>query len=221
MAAELIPGTALPLHVGPGGRQPEGRGVTEINPDRQPPGMIDPNAPGPSLSHAELAFVRAAIGAYDRRPRKLKTIYDSSAAQTDGTTGNLVLPLYTSPQGCEAHVTNVYVDAPLSATVNPSAPAANAAIWAFLAIVQGSGTTGTTNANADTLRRAAVASVPNSAAGPTIPCSFTFTDAPAPTMFGGDSLYFVLHGGSQAAVTSLMVQATYKIELFGFEDGQL
>lgn len=218
---DLIPGTTLPIHVGPGGRQSEGRGAVGLTPERQPPSMIDPNAPQPSLGAAELAFVRAAIAAYDRKPRKLKTIYDSASGQTDSTTGNLVLPLFVNPAGCEGHVTNVFADAPLSATVTPSAPLANASIWAFLAIVQGSGTTGTTAANADTLRRAGVASVPNTAGGVTLPGGFTFTDAPAPTMFGGDALFFVMHGGSIAGALSLLVQVTYKIELFGFEDGQL
>lgn len=217
--AELIPGTALPIQGTFGSPQPEGRGNVELNPMRQPPSMIDPNADRPSLSAAEMAFVRAAIASYDRRPRKLKTVYDSTAGRADASTGNLILPLYVVPAGCEGHVTQVTIDAPTSATITPSAPFSNASSWAWVAL--GGASSGPTAANVDTFRNGLVAFAPVSAAGPFIPGQWTFNDTSAPIGYGGDQVYFCLHGGSIAALQSLTVQVTYRVDLYGFEDGQL
>ena len=223
MAVELIPGTGLPLHVGPGGEQPEGRGTVQITDDRAPRPIVDRNAPvAGALSPQEMAFVQAAIAAFDRGHRKLKTIFDTAAGVTDATTGNIVIPLFVCPGGCEAHVTNVLVDTPqAAATIAPSVPFSNAATWAFLAIAGAS--TGRSPGDADSLRPGMVTFAPNPASGTNavLPFQWTFTDAPAPTLFGGDQLYYVLHGGSQATVKAITVQVTYKVELFGYENGQL
>lgn len=218
---ELVPGTSLPIQRSYGSPQPEGRGGVQLTEDRQPPSVIDPRAEQPSFSAAELAFVRAAISAYDRRPRKLKTVYDTTAKITDGTTGNLVVPLFTCPAGCEGHVTQCTVDIPNSASINPSAPFANASSWAFLASIPGGGTSGPLNSQADTFRPGMIAFAPAAAAGPIAPGQWTFNDTSSPILYGGDQLLYVLHGGSIAAILSQSVQVTYRIDLYGFEDGQL
>lgn len=218
---DLIPGTALPIQSGRGGSSGEGRGGVQLTPERQPPGLLDPNQDRPSLDPAELALVRAALAAYDRRPRKLKTVYDTTAKATDGTTGNLVVPLFTCPAGCEGHVTQVTVDVPGSASITPSAPYSNAASWAFLAAIPGGGTSGPLNSQADTFRNGMVTFAPVSAAGPFLPGQWTFNDTSAPILYGGDQLLFVIHGGSIAAILAQTVQVTYRVDLYGFEDGQL
>jgi hypothetical protein len=219
---ELIPGTAIPIQgqSRPGSPQPEGRGAIELEPERQPPSRIDPDAPQPALAPHELAIVRAALNAYDRRPRLLKTIFDTAAAVTAATTGNCIVPLFVVPAGCEAHLAMVIADLPQSATVNPSAPFANAASWAFLASLPAASTAPVITAP-DALRPGMVAFAPTSAGGPILPGQWTFNDTNAPVGFGGDQFFYVLHGGSQAALVSTSLQVQYRVNLFGFEDGQL
>jgi hypothetical protein len=217
---DLIPGTALPIQqtAHPGSPQPEGRGTVTLAPGRAAPEAM-PNFEQPSLSPDELALVKTAVASYDRTPRRLKTIYAAAGGQTDATTGNLILPLFLCPAGCEGHVSNVTVDAPGSATINPSAPFSNGASWEFLA--KSGSSTGMLASQADTLRRGLVAFAPTSTAGPIIPGQWTFNDTNAPVLFGNEQLYYVLHGGSVAAILALALQVTYRIDLFGFEDGRL
>lgn len=220
---DLIPGTSIPIQGSFGSPQPEGRGeITELAPGRQPVSMFDRIANRDDISPAELAYLAAAIRHFDHRPRKLKTIYDSASRVTDGTTGNVVIPLFIAPAGVECHITQILVDMPSSGTtVTPSAPFLNASSFAYLAI--GPDSSGDSAANADNYRQALAAFWPNPAlaTNPMIPAQSTFNDKNAPVMFGGEMASYVIHGGSQAGIVGKTVQVTYRIEIYGFEDGNI
>jgi len=209
---DLIPGTTLPYHGGPGGLQPEGRGEIVPNPDRQPRSLIEKLENRDDVSPVELAFAAAAIRAYDHKARKERDIYASTGGVTDATTGNIVLPLFEVPAGMFGHVAQVTVDAPGSATITPSAPYANASSWAYIAIASASSVP--SNPATTGLRNGLAAFAPSSAAGPIIPGQWTFNDTNAPVAWGGEQVFFVLVGGSVAAVKGLNLQVTYRINLY-------
>lgn len=209
---DLIPGTSIPIHTGPGGYQPEHRGAVQIIPEREPQSMIEPDPVDPD-AELQRQMVLAAIRAYDRAPKLDREYFQSNAGQTDSTTGNLVLELFECPQGKQGRVTNVTVDAPNSLTITPAAPFANASSWAFLATL--GPTSGLGNANPTALRAGLVAFAPSSAAGPIIPGQWTFNEDEAPILWGGQMLYFVLVGGSVAGLTNVLVECSYRINLYG------
>lgn len=210
---QLIPGTALPI-VTPGmAPQPEGRGDVVIATERQPPSLIDPNAPDPTLlAEGYRQMVDAAIRAYDRAPKRDREYFQGTAGQTDGTTGNLLLELFECPQGKQGRIVLVTVDAPNSATITPSAPLASASIWTFLAVLGTS--SGIANTGPAASRAGMVAFAPTSAAGPVIPGQWTFNEDEAPIIWGGQMLYFIMVGGSVAAATNLLVECSYRINLY-------
>lgn len=209
---ELVPGTTLPIHVGPGGEQVEGRGNVELRPERLAPGLVDKLQNVDGLEPHERMMLELALRNFDRREPYRRTIYAQVAGETDATTGNLVVPLFTVPAGFEGHIANVTADVPDSATINGSAPLANAAIFTFLSIAAAGSFT---NANADLarLRRGVVAFGPTSAGGPSLPFTWTFNDSGAPVAFGGEVVYYVLRGGNIAAALSQSVQVSYRINL--------
>lgn len=217
---ELIPGTALPMYAPETARQPEGRGGIQLTDARQPPSMIEnvpediENVPedGDEISRAHHQLVQAAIRSFDRAAPRAKTYYPQSSDQTDGTTGNLVLQLFEVPAGMEGRITNVIVDAPDSATINPSAPFANAACWAFIAV--GPPTSTDNDGLADSLRNGMVAFAPTSAAGPILPGQWTFNDPAAPVAYGGEMFYYCVHGGSIAAILNLKLRVRSRINLY-------
>lgn len=219
MAVELIPGTSIPIQSSFGSPQHEGRGSITPAPGREPVSIFERLSARDDISPAELAFLLAAVKQFDRRPRKLRTIYQVAQGQTDATTGNLALPLFQCPAGCEAHVTRVNIDAPGS-TLTPSAPFANALSFAYLS----SSTESTAIAAGQVdalLRPGLVAFAPTSAAGPFLPGEWTYNDTNAIVLQGGDYLWLAIHGGSQAGITNLQILCTYRINLFGYEEGQL
>jgi hypothetical protein len=221
---DLLPGTALPLSAGGGGHQTEGRGGIELTPQRAPVSLLERLGARDDISSAELAFVGAAIRGFDHRPRRLKTIFDGATGQTDASTGNLVVPLYQCPAGCEAHVALVVADPTNTAGTTPNAGFANTASWAFLAAAQES--TGLANANVLSLRPGLFAFAPSPAviaanAAVVLPFEWTFNDSNAPVLQSGDTLWYGLVGGSQATILNITVRLTYRINLYGFESGQL
>jgi hypothetical protein len=214
-SVELIPGTTLPFHTGPGGFQPEGRGEIIPNPEHRSPSLLEKIGSRDDLSATELAFAAAALRAYDHRSSKVRDVYASAGGVTDATTGNIVVPLFEVPAGMFGHVAQVTVDAVSSATITPAAPYANASSWAYIAIAPASSMPA--NPAATALRAGMAAFAPSSAAGPIIPGQWTFNDTNAPVAWGGEQVYFVLVGGSVAAVKSLNLQVTYRINLYSRE----
>lgn len=217
---ELLPGTSLPLagaseRIGTGAVNKPDTGEIQIIRDRAPVSLFEKLSQRDDLTPGELLFVDQAIRAMDVKRRSIKTIFQVQAGVTDGTTGNLVQLLFNCPFGCEGKVTNVTIDAPNSATINPSAPFSNAASFAYLAITSQAGVD--SNANADRYRGGLVAFAPTSAAGPFIPGQWTFNHNASPAMQGGDQLHLIIHGGSIAALLALTIQATFRIELEGLE----
>lgn len=213
---EMVPGTALPYGGGPDAtEQEEGRGVPLL---RAPRGesIFDRLGDPAGLSEMERHVIAAALRAYDLAPKRERPIFQTAAGESDATTGNLVLPLFTVPQGWYGAVSQVVADVPSSASVNPSAPLANAAIWAFIASVSpvGLGWTAGLNAQADNFRIGILDFLPVSAGGPTIPGKWTYGDDNGPIVWGGEQLIYVLHGGSIAAAKSLLVQVNYRVNLY-------
>ncbi len=205
---------ALPLTEPSSAPQPEGRGDVILTREHMAPSLFEKVAS--AVDPAEAAIVAAALRAWENRPRGQAHVFQQVSDVTDGTTGNLVLPLYTCPVGNEAHVTFVCADATGSATVIAPAPQANAASWAYLAIGQGIGGSndaGISNALAASLRRSLVAFLPTSAAGPMLPGTWTWNDANAPIVFGGETLCYVIVGGSQAGLQSVQVTVSYRVNV--------
>lgn len=216
--SEIVPG--LPVAEPGQAAQVEGRGTVELRPEHLAPSLVDRLEEVDGLTVGERAVILAAIRAYDHRPRQQRSIFAQAGGQTDGTTGNVVIPLFTTPAGMEGHVALVTVDCPGFATVNPSAPFANAASWAFLALAQaqgGSSASGSLAASVDTLRAGLIAFAPNAAAGPIIPGTWTFNDSNAPICLAGETLFYCLHGGSQANLTALRLQVSYRVNLYSRE----
>jgi hypothetical protein len=212
---ELIPGTSLPMYAPASTLQPEGRGDVKITPERQPHSLLERIDDPANLTETERIFVQAALRAFDRKPLKTRHVDIATGGVTDATTGNLVVPLYLCPQGSELHITNVTVDAPGSATINPSAPFANAASFMFLA--KAGANAATNSANATTLRPGMVAFAPTSAAGPIIPGQWTFNDSNARIAFGNEQVYFVLIGGSVAAILGVSLRVSFRFNLLSEE----
>jgi hypothetical protein len=215
----LIPGTALVVEEPQGAAQPEQRGTFDNLTQGHvgPPlfaGLHDTLAELPAdereRARAELAL-RALIGRGLHESSQFFTV----GGQTDATTGNFVIPLYDCPQYWESHVTNVLVDTPNSATITPAAPFANAASWAFLASIVGGGPRAA--ATAAQLRAGMIAFAPNAAGGPIVPGQWTFNDSNAPVLQGGDTLYFVLVGGSIAAILAQQIQVTVRLDRYSRE----
>jgi hypothetical protein len=217
MAVDLIPGTALPLHTGPGGYQTEGRGDVTITPQRHPPALVEGNPVPDEISENQRRLVDAAIRAFDRSPNFERVIADQTVAQSDATTGNLAMELWVCPQGWEADVGFVLADCPNLATVTPTAPFANAASWSYLAILPastGRGVTAAADITAGTLRNGLIdfAPKPPAAGGPMLPFMFgPYGNDSGPRLQGGDSLWYVQVGGSQANLVAKTIRAAYRI----------
>lgn len=209
---ELIPGTALPFIAPSMAPQPEGRGGVQLTDERQPPPMVEGSESGDLVPDSYRQIVDAALRAFDRSPKFERTVFDGTAGQTDATTGNLVLELFQIPMGTEGRIVNVTIDLPSSATITPAAPYANAASWCFLASLGSS--TGLGNANPALLRSGMVAFAPTSAAGPILPGQWTFNEDECPVIWGGMMLFFVLVGGSVAAITNQQLEASYRVNLY-------
>ncbi len=209
--ATLQPNTSLPA-TGPGAAlQPEGRGTVELERRFVPPATSEPVTLTPD-EQAERQVAETIIRAFDNRPARGRTFQSVSTDVTDGTTGNVVLQLFEVPGGMEGRLTQLLVDVPSIATITPAAPYSNAASWAFIAIAPPSTTDN--DASALTLRPGMVAFAPTSAAGPILPGQWTFTDDQAPVARGGEMFYFVLVGGSIAAILSATVRARYRVNLY-------
>lgn len=210
---QLLEGTALPEHEPGAGAGNEHRGEVALAAAHLAPSVLEKVEAQDGLTEHERAVVRAALQSYDGRRRRPFTKYDQAGGQTDATTGNVVIPLYTAPAGSECHITNVFVDAPKSATISGAAPLANAAIFATLAIGSAGGLDARA-ADADALRPGGVASLPTSAAGPVVPGQWTWNDSNAPVAWGGETVYYLLHGGSQAAALNLQLQVSFRINVY-------
>jgi hypothetical protein len=216
---ELIPGTTLPVMAPADAGQTEGRGAIAFNPERLPVSLLEGIDDPAGLDSAERLIAAAALRAFDQRHYRQEPLYQTAAGTTDGTTGNLYLELWEAPQGMWGEVGNVTVDIPsggAAGTITGSAPFANAASWAFLAV--GSPTSGIGNtisaADLQTYRRGLVASSPASAGGPILPGQWTFSDKDAPVIWGGQQLFYVLLGGSQAGLLAQDIVCRYKIERY-------
>jgi hypothetical protein len=185
---------------------PSDEGLVGQHPAQLPALQFD-YAAGIIVGHGEEANAQPA--AYEhphivRNPYTFRRIFQQTSGQTDPTTGNLVIRLFLCPLGHELEVGSVVVDLPGSATITPSAPFANAASFAFLAVAAG----GATAASVAQMRAGLVAFAPIVAAGPILPGHWTFDQGTEPIVHGGQELFYVLSGGSIAALLNQQVQAT-------------
>jgi len=210
--AHLVINTSLPATTPGETAQPEGRGTVELTHAKIPPSLFERLENADGIDPAERALIYTALSAYDRQPAAQRVFFFTVGDQTDATTGNVVIPLFDCPGDSEAMVTQVTVDTPESATINPSAPLANAAVYAFLSIMPSGSYT---NAQASTMRQGMVAFAPSSAAGPTIPGQWTFGKENAPVFTTGESLFFTLIGGSQASITNQRIRCTVRVNVVG------
>lgn len=210
--ANLIPLTALPETTPGQSLQPEGRGEATPNQQFAPATLFQRIVDGDGIDETERAIVGAALRAYDNAPMRARTFFPVTSDQTDGTTGNVVLQLFEVPAGMEGRLTSVTVDTPQSTTITPTAPFSSASAWAFIAKAPPSSTDN--DALALALRQGLVTFAPASAAGPILPGEWVFTDDQAPVARGGEMFYYVLIGGSVAALTNISVRATSRINLY-------
>jgi hypothetical protein len=214
---ELIPGTAIPISAPSQAPQPENRGTVLLTPERMPHRLAEGDGKPDEVTVAQLALLDAALRAYDRSPKFDRAYMAQASALADVTTGNLVLPLFDVPQGAEAHLVFVTVDTPLKATVTPTAPAANAATWSYLAVLPTS--SGQANAQASLaggFRNGLVDFAPNPASttGAALPFRWVYDDSTAPIAWGGESFWYVQIGGSQASVANATVKVNYRVNLW-------
>jgi len=213
---QFIPGTALPTNVDEAGSG-EGRGEPSFLPSRIPgPSLFEKLGDRDDITPSELAVITAALRVYDQRPKKERTVDNTVGARTDATTGNLVVELFSCPQGWEAHIANVTVDAPGSATITPTAPFASGSAWSFISVAPP--TTGEPASLADALRVGMVTFAPVAAGGPIIPGQWTFNDSNARVAYGGESIFYCLHGGSVAALLNLTLQVGFRLNLYARSD---
>lgn len=211
---QLVEGVALPVHEPGAAPASEHRGEVALAGEHLAPSLLEKlQDDRDGLTAHERQILAAALRAYDTRKRLAFVKFDQVGGETDGTTGNVVIPFYTAPAGAEAHLTNVFVDAPKSAAITAAAPLANAAIFSTLAIA-GSGGLDANAADADNLRAGGVASLPVAAAGAVVPGQWTWNDSNAPVVWGGETAYYLLHGGSIAAAKSLQLQISFRVNVY-------
>lgn len=192
--------------------QPEGRGTVVLEDRLVPPSLFEKLGTADGITPTEHAIAGAALRAFDRAPLRERTYYVQQADQADATTGNLVLQLFEVPAGMEARLTQVTVDTPQSATINPTAPFASASAWQFIALAPPSSTDN--DASAAGLRPGLVAFAPTSAGGPILPGQWTFHDSDAPVGRGGMMFYYVLIGGSVSALQGITIRAACRVNLY-------
>lgn len=209
--ATLIPGTTIPYDEDYSASG-EGRGTLTQTPGRGPKSLFEKIGERDQLAPHELAIAAAALRIYDQSSKKERVVYAQVAGRTDASTGNIVLPMFTVPASWECAITSVFVDAPLSTSITPSAPVASASCWAFVAAIPP--TTGLTAAAVDGLRGSAVTFAPTSAGGPIIPGQWTFNDSNAPIAYGGTQVTYLLHGGNLAALQAITVQVSFRLNLY-------
>lgn len=214
---DLIPGTALPITTPRMAAQPEGRGGVDLQPGRAPVSLLEKIGSRDDVSTAELAYVAAAIRSFDSMEHEHREVYDVASGLTGSTTGNCAIMFFEVPQGAEAWLTNVLVDVPGSATINPAAPYANAASFQFVAKADPStapqGTVGPSAAQVASLRLGEVGFAPTSAGGPILPGNWQWGDKSGPVGFGGEAFWYVLNGGSIAAVAGLTLRIRFRLRL--------
>jgi hypothetical protein len=212
---ELIPGTSLPMYGPQNALQPEGRGDVKITGDRMPVSMLEQVDGAPGLSQRELEVLAAALRVYDAKPARMRVEYPRSGAVTDATTGNVIVQLFEVPQGMQGHLAQVTVDIPGSGSINPTAPFASGSAFSFLAKApSASGNrVSPSAANVTAFRAGMISFAPTSAAGPMIPGQWTFNDSNAPVAFGGEAFFYVLSGGSVAAVVAQSLSIVARINL--------
>lgn len=208
---------------------------TEIPREPDRPAVLHPLAilnklnKGETLEPHELALLTATFLEQQSQRRQERPYYTEFAVEesavsgvTDGTTGNLVLPLYELREGWEGRIVSATIDVPGSSSITPAAPFANAASWIFLAYIPkgqkgDAQPAGASNANATApatrLRQGMVAFAPVSAAGPILPGQWTFNEDQIPVMRNEAILVFVLVGGSIAALQAITIQVAYRVNL--------
>lgn len=217
---ELIPGTSLPIRAPGEQPQVEGRGGVQLRDARRPPSMIAEGPVADGLDTIERHLIVAALRRYQSEQLFERVIMDQVTANADGTTGNCAVECYEVPQGYQGRVTLVTADTYLKATVTPTAPAANAATWCYIAVLPASsgrgGSPPATDLTAGVLRNGLVDFRPNPAnsAGAALPASFGYGDDGAPVVWGGETLWFVLVGGSQASVQGAAIKVAFRINLY-------
>lgn len=214
----------------PGLRRGASRDLTEEPREPDRPAVLHPLTilnklnRGESLDPHELALLTATFLEQQSQRRQVRPYYTEEAIEEgsvsgtcDGTTGNLVLELYTLREGWEGRLASVIVDAPGSASITPSAPYSNAASWLFLAYIPKGQKADIANANATTpatrLRQGMAAFAPTSSAGPIIPGQWTFNQDQILAMRNEMALVFVLVGGSIAALQNLNVQVSWRVNI--------
>ena len=211
MSTQFIEGTAIPFNAPGTSPQSEGRGTVGIGPPRS---LLDKLAERDDVAPSELVYLDAALRAFANQPKKRRVYWQTAAAQTDPTSGNCIIPLYQVPAGMVAGIANVIVDTPSTAGINPAAPFANAASWAFLARASETSTLAASNVTTTGgLRNGMIAFAPTAAAGPILPFQWEFGEHDAPIAFGGDTIYYVLVGGTQASLLNIRIQAGIRVNL--------
>jgi hypothetical protein len=58
-----------------------------------------------------------------------------------------------------------------------------------------------------------IAFAPTAAAGPILPFQWEFGEHDAPIAFGGDTIFYVLVGGTQASLLNIRIQAGIRVNL--------
>ena len=216
-SAELIPGTALPMYAPGDEPQIEGRG--EVDYTTRGVSLLEKIGSRDDVAPHELAIVAAALRAFDRAPKKEKTIFQQVMGQTAATTGDLILELFEVPAGMEGHLTFANLDAPGSA-ITPSAPLAAGTAWAFLAILPPSSLPNQVVAGAALAgRRGLVDFAPNPALATSscVPSNWTFNDSNAPVGFGGEAFYMVIVGGNVAGIVSKQIEVSFRVNLYSVQ----
>lgn len=185
--------------------------------------ILDKLGRGETLGQHELAYLTAVLLEREVTRKQERPYYSEefheyiqASGTTDATTGNLMIDIFEVPKGWEAHVTDVVVDVPGSASITPSAPFANAASYAYLTLIPKGmkGTATAANAASAQIRDGMIAFAPSSAGGPILPGQWTFNEANAMTVSDQFIVYLALVGGSVAAILSQSVQVTARIDRF-------
>jgi hypothetical protein len=208
--SELIPGTALPVQAPGSSPQVEGRGTVGMG---APKSLLQKISEHDQITPSELAYADHALRAFANQPKKQRFYWVTAQASTDATTGNVVIPVFQVPAGFQAGIANVVADAPDQTAITPSAPFANAASWSFVAKQRETSITNPAQAVGSGLRRGLVAFAPVTAAGPILPGQWTFGSHNSPLAFGGETIYYVLVGGSQASLTNIVIQVQMRLNL--------
>lgn len=208
-----MPGGQIPVHEVPAFIPPDMQPDPSVPNNALPAAPTQPESPAAYDGPLTVSWLEQRLGKEQAHgiiarllrlgstpKRELPRFFDVPG-QLDAT-GSAVIKLWDCPQGWYSRLHNILVALGPTGTgagaVNPSAPIGASGVYMYLA----TGDQGDVNLNWGGV----LAFAPTSAAGPIIPGNWTWGTKDGPILWGGQSLFLVVVGNSNASLTTRSLQ---------------